>query len=89
MLDAYALFDAHDYDTLTARDGVEALAAYCAWRPRAVVLDIQMPRMDGRAVAMKIPRLQPAPYPLLVAVTSLSSPSERAESIQSGFDTTL
>lgn len=87
LLDAYALFfNAHGYETRTARDGVQALAEYCAWRPGAVVLDMQMPRMDGRAVAREIRRLHPAPSPLLVAVTALASPSERAESIRSGFD---
>ena len=65
---------------------MDALAEYRAWRPGAVVLDIQMPRMDGRAVAREIRRLQPKPSPLLVAVTSLASPFERAESIRSGFD---
>jgi CheY-like chemotaxis protein len=79
-------FDAHDYETRTAGDGVEALAEYRAWRPDAVVLDIQMPHMDGRAVAREIRRLQSTPSPLLVAVSALASPSERAESIRSGFD---
>ncbi|SAK75548.1 response regulator [Caballeronia calidae] len=87
LLDAYALFlDAHGYDTRTARDGVEALATYSAWRPDVVVLDIQMPGMDGRAVAREIRRLQATPSPLLVAVTGLVSVSERAESLRSGFD---
>jgi DNA-binding response OmpR family regulator len=87
LLDAYVLFfNEHGYQTRTAGDGVEALAQYCAWRPDAVVLDIQMPRMNGRAVAREIRRLQPAHSPLLVAVTSLSSLFEQVESSQSGFD---
>lgn len=87
LLDAYVLFfNEHGYQTRTAGNGVEALAEYSAWRPGAVVLDIQMPRMNGRTVAREIRRLQPIHSPLLVAVTSLSSSSERAESSQSGFD---
>ncbi|BFG80123.1 hypothetical protein PTKU46_81570 [Paraburkholderia terrae] len=80
------LFHAHGYETRTTGDGADALAEYCAWRPNAVVLDIQMPGMDGRAVAREIRRLQSAPFPLLVAVTALASPSDQAESIRSGFD---
>ncbi|WP_455286868.1 response regulator [Cupriavidus necator] len=86
-LAAYELFfDAHGYETRTTGDGADALVEYYAWRPDAVVLDIQMPGLDGRAVAREIRRLQSAPAPLLVAVTALTSPSEQAESIRSGFD---
>lgn len=87
ILAAYVLFFAdHGYDIRTAGDGVGALAQYRAWRPAIVVLDIQMPAMDGRAVAREIRRQQSKPFPLLVAVSALSSPSEQAESIRSGFD---
>ncbi|MGO4307615.1 response regulator [Cupriavidus sp. RAF12] len=67
-LAAYELFfDARGYKTRTTGDGADALAKYYAWRPDAVVRDIQMPRLDGRAVAREIRRLQSAPAPLLVA----------------------
>ncbi|MGX0136693.1 MULTISPECIES: response regulator [Cupriavidus] len=86
-LEAYELFfDAQGYDIRTTGDGADALAKYYAWRPDAVVLDIQMPGLDGRAVAREIRRLKLAPAPLLVAVSALTSPSEHAESISSGFD---
>lgn len=87
ILAAYVLFFAdHGYDIRTARKGVGALAEYRAWRPNAVVLDIQMPDMDGWTVAREIRRLQSKPFPLLVAVTALSLPPERAESTRAGFD---
>ncbi len=87
LLDAYVLFfSAQGYDIQTAGDGVEALDAYRAWRPGVVVLDIQMPLMDGREVAREIRRLQSTPFPLLVAATALASSVEQAESIRSGFD---
>ncbi|MCP5150952.1 MAG: response regulator [Chromatiales bacterium] len=37
----------HGFDVSTAKDGVEALAMIRHQRPDAVVLDIEMPRMDG------------------------------------------
>lgn len=79
-------FDAHGYETRETANGVDALAQYSEWRPDVVVLDIQMPGMDGRSVAREIRRLGSALAPLLVAVTALASPSEEAESIRSGFD---
>ena len=37
-----------------AHDGPEALAAFEAWRPRMVLLDIGMPGMDGYEVARRL-----------------------------------
>ena len=40
------------YETLTADDGMEAVASAVRERPDVIVLDIRMPRMDGlRALA--------------------------------------
>jgi DNA-binding response OmpR family regulator len=87
LLAAYVLFfEAYDYEIRTAGDGEDALAAYGEWRPRIVVLDIQMPRLDGWAVAKEIRKLKAKVVPLLVAVSALSAPSDLAESIKSGFD---
>ncbi|TDN57738.1 response regulator [Paraburkholderia sp. BL10I2N1] len=87
VLAAYVLFfEAHGYDIRTVGDGVAALVEYCAWHPEAVVLDIDMPRLDGRAVAREIRRIKAQPAPLLVAVTALASQVEQVESIRSGFD---
>ncbi|MDR8401708.1 response regulator [Paraburkholderia sp. USG1] len=87
ILAAYLMFFVdHGHDVRTAVKGAGALAEYRAWRPDAVVLDIQMLGMDGWAVAREIRYLQFKPFPLLVAITALSLPHERAESSRSGFD---
>lgn len=87
LLAAYVFyFELHGYDIRATRDGVDALAEYCQWFPAVVVLDVQMPRLDGRAVAREIRRLGRTPIPLLVAVSGLSSQYERTESLRSGFD---
>jgi CheY-like chemotaxis protein len=87
LLAAYVqYFELHGYEIRATRDGVEALAEYCRWFPAVVILDVQMPRLDGREVARKIRRLRSKPMPLLVAVSGLSSQSERAVSLRSGFD---
>lgn len=38
------------------RNGAEAVAEYALWRPDAVVMDIEMPVMDGLAAAKEILR---------------------------------
>jgi CheY-like chemotaxis protein len=87
LLAVYILFfEAYGYTIQTATDGLGALAAYRAWRPDVVMLDIQMPNMGGREVAREIRRINVALSPLLLAVTALCGPSERAESLKAGFD---
>jgi CheY-like chemotaxis protein len=57
LLAAYVLFfEPYGYTIQTATDGQGAFVAYCAGRPDIVMLDIQMPHMDGRAVARDIRR---------------------------------
>jgi CheY-like chemotaxis protein len=79
-------FEAYGYEIRTAGDGLDGFAQYHVWRPEIVVLDIQMARLDGRAVAKEIRNLKARPVSLLVAVSALSAPSELAGSIQCGFD---
>ncbi|KAA1007798.1 response regulator [Paraburkholderia panacisoli] len=87
LVEAYvSFFEAYGYAVQTAVDGVGALAAYSAWRPDVVILDIQMPRVDGHAVAREIRRIGFAPRPFLLAVTALHAPGEKTESFKAGFD---
>jgi DNA-binding response OmpR family regulator len=87
MLAAYAsFFEAHGYAVQTAEDGVGALAVYYDLRPDVVILDIEMPRMDGLAVAREVRRMSAYPRPYLIAVTGLRTLSARVESLRAGFD---
>jgi diguanylate cyclase (GGDEF)-like protein len=49
-----AVFAKAGYDVLVARDGEEALRLACDRRPDAVVLDIEMPKLDGYAVMRRL-----------------------------------
>lgn len=87
LLAAYALyFSAQGFDIRIARNGLDALAEYCAWHPGAAVLDVEMPRLDGRAVARRIRYVADTPAPTLVAVSGLDRAEERNESLRSGFN---
>jgi CheY-like chemotaxis protein len=87
LLDAYVLFfSAHGFDVRTARNGLDALAQYCAWHPQAALLDVEMPRLDGRAVARRIRYVDDTPAPMLVAITGLARDEDKNESLRSGFN---
>ncbi len=47
-------FEERGYEVLEARDGVEALAAIARHSPDAVILDINMPGLDGLATLTRI-----------------------------------
>lgn len=74
------------YRIITATDGAEAIASAYVHRPRLILMDIQMPRMDGTE-AMRTLRADPLfDQTLIVAFTAHALDSERNAALESGFD---
>lgn len=48
------ILTAAGYDVVLACDGRQAVDSYCSERPDLVIMDIQMPEMDGYAAAQEI-----------------------------------
>ena len=77
------------YQAAVAHDGRRALELAESLRPSVVLLDIGLPRMSGHEVARQI---RAAPWGRdvrLIAVTGWSHESERAKSLEAGFDAHL
>jgi putative two-component system response regulator len=62
------------YDVRQARDGIQALEAVAAEEPDLILLDVDMPRLDGIAVCE---RLKAHPVHRLVPVVILTASSDR------------
>ncbi|MCP5273208.1 MAG: response regulator, partial [Burkholderiaceae bacterium] len=79
------LLQAHGHEVLTATDGAAGLALARRDRPDLVLCDIQMPVLDGFAVASFM-RAEPdlARVPLL-ALTAAAMPGDRERALASGF----
>lgn len=76
----------HVGSIIEAADGREALEKIRAERPDVVLLDIQMPEMDGYAVLREI-RGDPALRDLrVVALTAFAMQGDRERAIEAGFD---
>ncbi len=78
------LLEKSGYAVVSALDGPSGLAAARGFVPVAVLLDIQLPGMDGYSVARalrEIPALQGVP---IVAVTSYAMPGDREKALGAG-----
>jgi chemosensory pili system protein ChpA (sensor histidine kinase/response regulator) len=80
------LLERNGMRVLTAKDGVDALSLLRDHVPDVILLDIEMPRMDGYEVASHVrsdPRLKGVP---IVMITSRVSEKHRAKAIELGVD---
>ena len=80
------LLERNDMRVLTARDGVDAMEVLQEHTPDIILLDIEMPRMDGYEVAAQVrndPRLAHVP---IIMITSRVGEKHRARAIELGVD---
>jgi chemosensory pili system protein ChpA (sensor histidine kinase/response regulator) len=71
---------------LTARDGLDAISVLQEQDVDIILLDIEMPRMDGYQFATHVrndPRLKGVP---IIMITSRSGEKHRAKAIEVGVD---
>ena len=80
------VLERHNFEVLTAKDGVDALERMVERVPDLMLLDIEMPRMDGYelATAMKgDPRLRSVP---IVMITSRTGDKHRQRAFEIGVE---
>jgi len=74
--------DLAGYDTYFARDGAEGLARLRELRPRAMVLDLNMPRLDGFGLLRKM-EMEGLSVPTMV-LTARNQPDDVKQAIALG-----
>ncbi|MFN3587422.1 MAG: response regulator, partial [Moraxellaceae bacterium] len=80
------LLERHGYDVLLAKDGMDAIAKLEDARPDIMLLDIEMPRMDGFEVASLVrhnPNLEDLP---IIMITSRTGEKHRERAFQIGVN---
>ena len=78
------LLEKHGHTVLSATDGPAGIEQAARILPHLILLDIQLPAMDGYAVARALrsnPALKDTP---IVAVTSYAMPGDREKTIAAG-----
>ena len=78
------LLESHGYRVTAAVDGPSGLEAARQCAPRAILLDIQLPRMDGYAVARALRQLPEIARTPIIAVTSYAMPGDREKALEAG-----
>lgn len=78
------LLERAGFQVLTAGNGEEALKRITEERPDLVVLDVLMPRLDGREVLRRL--RQAGDWTPVILLTRVGTPTERAFSLQEGAD---
>ena len=78
------LFARTDYEIMEAENGVEALAAVARQRPDLILMDIQLPVLDGYETTRRLkadPAMRSIP---IIAVTAKAMKGDRQKCIEAG-----
>ncbi|WP_225902957.1 response regulator [Pseudanabaena yagii] len=81
-----AYLHAKEYRLVVAKNGEEAIALAKSQRPNLILMDIQMPRLDGLEAIRQIrldPSLEKVP---IVALTALAMSGDRERCLEAGAD---
>lgn len=76
----------HGFQVVAAADGPAGIALAQEERPDLILLDIQLPGMDGYAVARALRRESSLEQVPLLAVSSYAMTGDRERALAAGFD---
>lgn len=74
------------YETVSAKDGEEAVKAYQAQRPDLVIMDVVMPKMDGYQATARIRHLDTERWVPILFLSALTDDNERTKGLEAGGD---
>lgn len=81
-----AMLRADGHEPMVALDGVEAVEMALRDRPRVILMDVGMPRLDGLRAAEQIRRHLPGEECRIIAVTAHVTQRQRQDCRAAGFD---
>ncbi len=80
------LLERNDFQVITAKDGVEAVGVLKDHRPDIILLDVEMPRMDGYEFATHVRNNPETADVPIIMITSRVSEKHRARAIELGVN---
>src|ERR1700757_248971 len=76
----------HGYETLQAADGEEALASACEHRPDLMLLDVEMPKLDGFEVCRRLKKDPAMPFMPIILCTARTASQDVVTGLDAGAD---
>jgi CheY-like chemotaxis protein len=70
----------------TAQDGIDGIVQARHVKPDLILMDVQMPRMDGFETTRKLRSDPNFRYTPIIALTALAMPHDRERCLEAGMD---
>lgn len=84
ILTILSYLEAHDFQVMLARNGIEAVQMAKRHQPNLILMDIQMPDMDGLEATRQL-RADPETSQIpVIALTALTMPGDRERCLEAG-----
>ncbi len=80
------LLERHNYEVVTAKDGVDALAQLQEIQPDVILLDVEMPRMDGYELATNVRNDASLTDIPIIMITSRTAAKHRQHAMNIGVN---
>ena len=84
ILTIHDYLENYGYEVLTARDGLDAIEKAEAVKPDIILMDIQMPVLDGLEAMTRLRRNTKFASTPIIALTALAMPGDRERCLQAG-----
>jgi len=84
-----AILEARGYEVVEAADGEQALAQIRLSKPDLVLMDIQMPHLDGVGALQRLRREPDRAGIPVIALTAYAMRGDREQFLSAGFDSYL
>ena len=75
-----------DYDVQTAIDAEQALSVLASFRPRLILMDIQLPGMDGLELTRRLKADPATADAIILAVTAYAMKGDEQRALAAGCD---
>lgn len=78
------ILEKHHFQVLQANNGIDGIEIASRQQPDLILLDIQLPVMDGYTVARELRKNPLSAGIPIVAITSYAMPGDREQALQAG-----
>jgi len=78
------ILEKYDYFVLQAEDGEQGILMANQSRPDLILLDIQLPIIDGYTVAREIRKIESLAKIPIIAITSYAMPGDKVQALEAG-----